>query len=320
MRKALYVLIIVIIITISAYYYFFVHFQDVKSRELLELVDSYVESGITGPWRTQVKDVSDLDYYRGVCSFDYQIMSNYTDPKTGSIELNVWMNNVNCNWDGVNELLFEVPENDLTEQYLYSSLSNTNAYVKILNGLFSEKVNRIYSEGGLSFWASNDILAFFMLISSTEISYLNSVIVAGCWQEYNRSLDCLPDFVEVKSKINIDLINEIDFGRDFVSSCSQHNINSIHIPEEAITILKTRSRADCEYIAGIYKYILDEVRNDDEIDPNTKFTVLSTLYVTSGLFKGQDETEIRIELNNMYKEYADQNYMDFLNQIESYLQ
>ena len=321
MRKALYVLIVVVIIAISAYYYFFVHLQDIKSRELLEMVDGYVESGVSGPWITQVRDVSDLDYYRSVCSFDYEIISEYTDPETGNVDLNIRMTNLDCDWNGVAQLLFEVPEDGLTEQYLYSSLSNINAYAKILHGLFSEKVRSTYSEKGLSFWASNEVLAYFMLVPSTDISYQNSAIVHGCWQKYNYSLECLPDFVEVKSKINSGLINEMGFGDDFVSSCLEHKVNFIATnPEEAEYIMKTRGRADCEYIAGIYSHIFDETRNDNKIDPNTKFTVLSTLYAVSGLFRGQAKNEILIELNNMYKRYAGQKYLDFLNEVELYLQ
>ena len=307
-------LILIIVVAVSLYYYFFIHAHNVRVQEFFKLVDDYTEnvesfSGVRA--LPEDGEISDLDYYRQACS-------NIKYSEVGEDEYRqIVINRMDCDWDRINDMLKTIPEDDIIKQYFYLELSTTNAMRTFMNS-FREKLVDIHYKKGLSFYANSEALVYIMFIAGSASSWsYTSNAIASCWHVYNESTECLPVITETKVKASEDLLKEIDLGEGFISSCTQHKIFVLFRPPELDYIINTRTRADCEYIAGIYRDILEEVKNSD-MDVNGKYMIYNTFYVISKNVRGYElrSVEELNEFTNILKKHLPPEYKDAIPLME----
>lgn len=303
-------LVVLVLILGSLYYYFFIHAQNVKTQEFLKLVDDYVESlESLGGQSFVVIDASDLDYYRYACEFE---ISSIYDSEG---EKDVILQNANCDWDKASELLSEVPEDDFIKQGLYTELSSRNA-VRILFKSFNENVKDIHSRKGLSSGANSEMLAYLVLVfESGQGRMYSGGMLASCLQKHNKTVRCLPVLTEAESKASGDLLEEINFGENFISECMQSKIlSAVPLPPEISGI--NLNRENCGRVAEIYQGVFDDVK-DEDMDVNGKFMILNTFYLISKSFGGQKpgSDEAINEFNDMMKSYTDTEFSDIFEKI-----
>jgi len=300
MRKRKVLILIIIILAACTFYYFFIHVRYTKTQQFHKFIDDYIQSAKPlerHQFERELFDLSDFGYYRHACEFEIE-----------EIENAMILRNVRCDPEKVKDLLSVVPTDDLVKQSLFMRLSWDNG-MKSLADYFAKIV-----KGDARFTGAG-IVSFLVLNRGyVEVYSFVGGMISRCMQFHNKSLNCVPQIVETESKAIWDLVEDIEFGEDFVHECEKAKIlSSMPLPPE---VHNSFTRENCQTISEIYQDVFDHFRNA-EMDTNGKFMILATLHWISNSFRGFDRERETEYIVGMLKKHMDPEFSDMLELAKS---
>ncbi len=298
-RKVLILVVIILAACIS--YYFFVHVGYTKTQQFHKFIDDYVQlmKPLEGrQFERELFNLSDFGYYRHACEFEIE-----------ELEYAMILRNVRCDPEKVKDLLSAVPTEDLAKQSLFMRMSwgngmksSTDYFAKIVKG------DARSTDAGIA--------SFLVLIMGSGEAYsFVSGMVSQCMRFHNKSLDCIPQIVETESKAIRDLVEDINFGGDFVRECEKAKVLS-SMPLLPPEVHNSFTRENCQRISEIYQDVFEHFRNAD-MDTNGKFMILATLHWISSSFRGFDRERETEYIAGMLKKHVNPEFSDIIELAES---
>jgi hypothetical protein len=286
-RLTLFIAVLVVVSLVSAFS-IYISLVGALDSSMINYITDFSDVRLQGFVATSS---SQLDTIRNVCTVtNVEDLSN--DRYIGSAS--------SCDKQKINSLL---TSNDADELIHYRSLSTTYV-VHSIGEDYEITFREMYPKEGLLFWEKTyDImgLLFFVMYAGTSFTAENAMSNV-CYEELNKSSDCMHALFEAEGIVANKLIDEVTFGNEFLSSCADMFESN---PAFFETSMMFDNNIVCKRVSYIAKKVFEKSKNRQDHDDYSIFYTVLIFHTMSNHGKYSSQESRVNKISNMVAEVID---------------